>query len=124
MYRHPEKPILIVDDEESWLLSLEMLLARRSKINNVVSCSDSWRVMGLLKEREFSLVLLDYAMPGCSGEELLTHIVQVYPQLPVVMMTGFDQAETAARCMEIGAKNYLVKTLDEKQMIAAIEGVF
>ena len=76
---------------------------------------------GMLMEQEYSLVLLDYAMPGCSGEELLTQIVEHYPKLPVVMMTGFDQVDTGTRCMEIGAKKFLIKTFDEKALLAAIE---
>ena len=51
MNRNPEKPILIVDDQDSWLVSLEVLLARRSKITNVVCCNNSLRVMSLLTNR-------------------------------------------------------------------------
>lgn len=121
MDRHPEKPILIVDDEESWLVTIETLLARQSGIKNVVSCSNCRRVKDVLKEQEFSLVLLDYIMPGCSAEELLTHIVKTYPKLPVVILTGLDHTETAARCIELGAKNYLVKSLNVEQMLQTID---
>lgn len=116
---HPEKPILMVDDEESWLVSLETLLARHGQINNVVLCTDSSKVMGLLAEREFSMVLLDYGMPGISGEELLPQIVVLYPKLPVVMLTGYDYVNIALRCKDLGAANYFIKT--EGEMTLALK---
>jgi DNA-binding NtrC family response regulator len=117
---YPEKPILMVDDEEFWLVGLEALLARHGNINNVIPCTDSTKVMELLAEQEFSLVLLDYGMPGVSGEELLSRIVLLYPQLPVVILTGHDQVDMAVRCKDLGALNYLVKTEGEVPLALSI----
>ena len=120
---YPEKPILIVDDEEFWLVSLQMLLAKRGKISHVLTCSDSSQVMSMLAEQEFSLVLLDYLMPEVSGDELLKQIVPLYPQLPVAIITGNDQEEMAEYCMALGACNYFVKTLEGENLTVAIREI-
>lgn len=120
MELYPSKPILIVDDEVSWLTTFELLLRRKSKINNFVLCHDSWKVVGLLQKQPFSLVLLDLSMPGCAGREILEIISERHPELPVVIITGHNSDDITKKCLEAGAKAVLAKTLDENEMIAAL----
>lgn len=119
----PEQPILLVDDEESWICSLELMLARRSGMNNTVSCTDSSMVMDILARQEFSLVLLDFTMPRLSAEELLPMIGRDYPDLPVIVLTGRDQVNTAVTCMKLGAADYFIKTEDEMRLLTGIQRV-
>lgn len=116
----PAKPILMIDDEESWLVSLEALLARHNRVNNTVTCTSGSEGMKLLAEQEFSLVLLDYGMSGLSGEELLSKIVFLYPKLPVVVLTGYDHVPIAVRCKELGAADYIIKTEGELSLALKI----
>ena len=91
---YPARPILLADDEESWLNSFSLAL-RSAGINHLRTVSDSRRVMGLLAAEEFSLLLLDLTMPHLSGEELLGLVVAEHPALPVLILTGLDLVETA-----------------------------
>ncbi len=68
---YPEQPVLIVDDEASWLKSLSLLLERSLDLTNIKTCQDSRQVMALLEQNPARLVLLDMTMPHLSGEDLL-----------------------------------------------------
>lgn len=121
--KYPEEPILLVDDEQSWLTSLELMLARQGGLNNTISTTDSSEVMDILARQEFSLVLLDFTMPKLSAEELLPMIGRDYPGLPVIILTGRDQVETAVSCMKLGAADYFIKTEDEMRLLGGIQRV-
>ena len=117
---NPIKPILMVDDEENVLLSFDTEL-RDKGYNNLISCGDGARVIPLLAEQPMSAVLLDLWMPKIYGEDILKHIAAEYPDLPVIVVTGLDQVETAVRCMKAGAYDYLVKPVEEGLLAAAVE---
>lgn len=120
---HPELPILLVDDEEGWLCSLELMLARQAGLNHTISCSDSCMVMDILARQEFTLMLLDFTMPKLSAEELLPMIARDYPDLPVIILTGRDHVDTAVTCMKLGAADYFIKTEDELRLLNGIQRI-
>jgi DNA-binding NtrC family response regulator len=115
----PEQPILIVDDEKHFLNSLDFKL-RSHGIINVECCQDSRDVMPKLKEKKYSLILLDILMPHISGDELLTDIVVSYPDIPIIIITAFPDEKTAIECMEKGAFDCLTKPIEIKDLIRAI----
>ena len=116
----PAAPVLLVDDEPRFLASAAFIL-KGAGFSNVVTCSDSRRVMPLLKEQEFSVVLLDLYMPHVSGTELLPEIAAHFPAAPVIIITALNDTETAVQCMKRGALGYLVKPLDSDSFIAAVK---
>ena len=117
--KYPLLPVLLVDDEEQFLLSANFTLSSAG-INNIVECQDSREVMGLLADREFELVVLDMLMPYVSGRELLPKIVQDHPGVPVVIITAVNELETAVECMKSGAFDYLVKPVDDERLVTCI----
>jgi DNA-binding NtrC family response regulator len=119
-YKYTEYPILIVDDEENALESFEITL-NSCGIEDIVLCKDSREVRTLLKSRKFEIILLDLTMPHITGEELLPLIVQDYPETPVIIITGDIEVETAVRCMQVGAFDYMVKPVEEKRLISGIK---
>lgn len=62
-----------------------------------------------LQSDDIDLVLLDIELPGMSGMEFLSWCLAKRPELPVIMLTGFDDAQLAITAMEQGARSYLVK---------------
>lgn len=115
----PALPVLLVDDEEQFLLSMSFTLNAEG-INNIIQCQDSREVMALLSEQDSSLILLDMSMPHISGRDLLPRIVQDYPDIPVIIVTALNEVETAVECMKIGAFDYLVKPVDDVRLLASI----
>ncbi len=102
----PKNPILIIDDEPSWLKSMALSLRLFADITNVVLCQDSRDAVNLLAEKSFSLVLLDLTMPHLSGELLLKSFSEKYPELPVIVVSGMNQIETAIECIKSGAVDF------------------
>lgn len=117
---NPADPILLIDDEPSWIHSLSLNLEYFGNFNNLITCSDSREALGLLRTRKFSLVLLDVIMPHIDGVDLLVQIGQEYPELPVVILSGLNQLETAVRCMKLGAFDYHVKTAETERLWTTI----
>lgn len=115
---YPEKPILIVDDEDHFLLSVELSLSAEG-INNVQTCNDSRKVDKLLKNDEFSMVLLDINMPHISGIELLPAIIQSYPEIPVIIISAIKEVDKAVECMKIGAFDYVLKPVDVNRLVTS-----
>jgi two-component system, NarL family, invasion response regulator UvrY len=69
------------------------------------------------------LVLLDIAMPGCDGLEVLQILRHEFPQLPVLMLSTYPESQYAVRCIKLGAGGYLNKSADPDAMLAAVRKV-
>ena len=119
---YPAAPLLLVDDETQFLASAAFIL-KGAGIDNVVTCSDSRRVMPLLREQAFSGVLLDLSLPKMGGKELLPDIVANFPHTPVIIVTASNDAETAVQCLKTGAVDYLVKPLCSDSFLAAVRKI-
>ena len=117
---YPEFKILLVDDERPWLRSLSITLEGSGGYNNQLLCSDSRQVLEILGREDVGLVLLDLTMPYTSGEVLLEKIVADYPQVTVLVVSGMNQVETAVKCLKLGAFDYLVKSVDEEQLLDCV----
>ena len=116
---YPSHPILLVDDEEIMLTTINYTLSM-SGIHNVVRCQDSRDLKPLLSEKKFSVITLDLTMPHISGIDLLPIILERYPETPVIVVTGSNNLELAVECMKLGAFDYLVKPIDKMRLITSV----
>jgi DNA-binding NtrC family response regulator len=117
---YPLEPILVIDDEEAILLAVDTIL-QFSGMSNVLTCADSRQVMAMVKERPPSVILLDLNMPHVDGEAILEQITCHYPHIPIIIITGRIDAETAVDCMKSGAFDYIVKPVDENRLIGSVK---
>jgi DNA-binding NtrC family response regulator len=117
---YPELPVMVVDDEAQALTSFELAL-RSASITNFVCCQDSRDVMPLLASREIEVMLLDLWMPHLSGDELLRRITVDHPEVPVIVVTGADDVETAVKCMKQGAFDYIVKPVETSRLVSSVK---
>ena len=118
--KYPENPILMVDDEPAWAHSLALSMKVSAGINHVIACHDSRNAMDLLHKNDFSLVLLDLTMPYVGGEDLLKSMTANYPEIPIIIISGLNQIETAIRCVKAGAADFFVKTDDRERVVQGI----
>lgn len=118
--KYPDFGILMVDDELPWLRSLGLTLEGPGGFTNLLQTQDSREVIGLLEQHDIGLVLLDLTMPQLSGEELLERIGREFPQVQVIIISGMNQLETAVGCMQNGAFDYFVKTVDEERLLDGV----
>ena len=117
--KNPQNPILIIDDELSILLAIDTTL-QLAGFDNVITCQDSREVMDILKEQNIEVLLLDLNMPHVDGERLLDKINSEYPDIPIIIVTGAVDVETAVRCMKSGAFDYVVKPVEEGRLLSAV----
>ncbi len=117
---YPHFPVMMVDDEAQAITSFEMTL-RSANMNNFIRCHDSRDVMSLLSSQEIEVMLLDLRMPHISGEELLPMITADYPEIPVVVVTGSNDVDTAVTCMQIGAFDYILKPVEKSRLISGVK---
>jgi DNA-binding NtrC family response regulator len=115
----PRYPLLLVDDEDSWLQSFRATL-RSQGIDNVVLLSDGTKTMETLAQRQFCAVAVDLMMPGVSGEELIPQIVEEHPELPVLVISGLNEIKAVVNCIRKGAFDFIVKTEDRNTLIAGV----
>ena len=101
------------------LKSFELAL-RSSGFNHIISCSESPNVYGILQKENIELMLLDLMMPNVSGEDILTRVAENFPEIPVIMVTGVNEVETAVRCMQTGAFDYVLKPVSRESLIPSI----
>ena len=117
---YPSFGILLVDDEPAWLNMLSLTLEGCAGITNIVTCTDSSRVLPLLDQGGIGMVLLDLTMPNLSGEELLKLIAEQHPEITTIVVSGMNQVATAVRCIKLGAFDYLIKTDEEDRIVGGV----
>src|SRR6266545_914405 len=99
---------------------MSLSLERSAGVTNVITCQDAREVMDLLARHEVGLVLLDLTMPHVPGEELLRRITEEHPEISVIVISGLNQLDTAVRCMQAGAFDYFVKTVEEDRIVKGV----
>ena len=114
--------ILIVDDEQSIRDSLAGLLADEGYATQCAADGEE----GLKALRggqgvDPDLVLLDIAMPGRDGVDILEEMRRTRPELPVVMMSGHATIETAVRATQLGAYDFIEKPLSVEKLLLTIQ---
>jgi len=117
---YPAAPILLVDDDR---LSLKMLtlILEAAGINNLLPCIDSREASTILHERELELAILDLGMPHINGQQLLGQVMQERPELPVLVVTGMQEIDTAVACMKAGAFDYLTKPVEANRFLPVVK---
>lgn len=116
---YPANPVVLVDDEEQFLLSAEFTL-NANGINNTLTVSDSRELLPILEKKPVSVILLDMTMPFIKGWELLPQITERFPEVPVIILTAINEVELAVDSMKNGAMDYLLKPVDDTRLIATI----
>jgi two-component system nitrogen regulation response regulator NtrX len=111
--------ILIVDDEASIRRALSGLLSDEGFEPDEAADGEA-ALTALRGERPPDLVLLDIAMPGRDGVEILEEIQRTWPGLPVIMMSGHGTIETAVRATQLGAFDFLEKPLSVEKLLLTL----
>ena len=115
----PKNPVLLVDDEETWTRSFSLAL-KSAGINNILCCNDSREVESILERAEVEVIAADLAMPHVSGEDLIRLVTSRHAHIPILVITGMSQVETAVQCVKLGAFDFFVKTYDKSSLVSGI----
>jgi DNA-binding NtrC family response regulator len=110
--------VLIIDDEAAIRESLQTLLELEGY---QVECAPTGEAgLTRLGERSFDLVLLDLALPGRDGMDLLAELHVHDPELAIIMITAYGTVENAVKAMQSGAANFVQKPWDNEKLLADV----
>ena len=101
--------LLVVDDNE---MNRDMLSRRLERQGYRVTVAvDGLQALEIMDHGDFDLVLLDIMLPIMNGYQVLEHLKadESLSRIPVIITTSLDEADGKARCMELGADDYLTK---------------
>lgn len=116
--------ILIADDHPLVREGLKKVVDQSTiDIKVVGEASDAHELMDKLREITPDIVILDIAMPGKSGLDVLKEIKEFYPDLPVLMLSMHPEDRFAIRSLKAGASGYLTKSSISDQMVNAIRKI-
>jgi len=112
------KKVLICDDEEGIRESLKLILEDNYELVLVEGAEQCLHV--LEHSEDIGVVLMDIKMPQVNGLEALEAIHEKYPNMKVVMVTGYKSVETASEASNLGAVDYIVKPFNSKEILETV----
>jgi DNA-binding NtrC family response regulator len=118
------KSVLIIDDDPGMLRALDkVLMGEGADVTCAAWAGDAVDILTARRKR-VDLVITDLRMPFLTGITVVYAIHEVFPTLPVIVLTAFGGPDVKAECLRQGAVAFLEKPLDTLQLLAAIEGAF
>ncbi|MCR2805961.1 response regulator transcription factor [Paenibacillus soyae] len=116
--------ILVVDDEPNVSIGIrDFLLASELPLTSVETALNGFEAVDYLRMDHFDLVLTDIQMGRMSGIELMETIYMEQPNLPVVVISAHEKFDFAKKSLRLGARDYLVKPVDEDELLRVVRGV-
>lgn len=122
--------VLLGDDHRIVREGLKQVLADAPEVQVVAEAATGPEVLDRVADLVGSghagarnVVLLDIALPGMDGLDVLQQLRRSHPQLPVLMLSTYPEKQYAVRCIKLGASGYLNKSADPDDMLAAVRKV-
>jgi putative nucleotidyltransferase with HDIG domain len=111
--------LLVVDDEEAIRSSMRKYLVLKGF--EVATAATGEEALAVIGRQKVTGVLLDVNLPGINGVELVPLILEIEPNMAILMLTAVNDATSAALCMQRGALDYLIKPIDLNHLGRAIQ---
>jgi len=115
--------ILVVDDNRMNRTKLSISLKQQG--HEVTLAEDGEQALEMLDQASFDVVLLDIIMPGIDGYKVLERMKNNpgLRHIPVIVISALDEVDSAVRCIEIGAEDYLPKPFNPRELLARIKSI-
>ncbi|MBX7195995.1 MAG: sigma-54 dependent transcriptional regulator [Sandaracinaceae bacterium] len=111
--------VLLVDDDPDWRFALERLLGKQGYETDAVA--DGREAIAAASARSYDVMLLDLGLPDLPGHEVLSRLHALDPDLPIVVLSGRDEAASAVRALREGAFQYLTKPAGSEEILTVVE---
>lgn len=112
-------PILVVDDDPAIRTGLSNLLRSAGYVVELAKSAEDF--LATLPRAAPQCVITDIQMPGISGLELQAMLADLWPALPVLVMTAFPEPAVRERAMKAGAHCFLAKPFDAEELLGCVE---
>ena len=112
--------ILIIEDEASIRRVLTKILSEENDTYQVEDAEDGLTGFEKIKNNDYDLVLCDIKMPKMDGVEVLQAVKKIKPEIPIVMISGHGDMETAIQTMRLGAFDYISKPPDLNRLLNTV----
>lgn len=112
--------ILIIEDEAAIRRVLVKILSEESDQYEVVEAEDGLSGIEQIKKEDFDLILCDIKMPKMDGVEVLEAVKKLKPEIPIVMISGHGDLDTAVNTMRLGAFDYISKPPDLNRLLNTV----
>jgi len=112
--------ILVVDDEQDNCDYLKLVLSKEGY--EVTTCTDPTKVVDLLRQSDYHLVILDMMMPVMSGTEVLEAIRKIDTDIAVIVATAYPTVDTAVASLKAQASDYVKKPLEPADILSVVRG--
>ena len=113
--------ILIIDDEPNLRRSLGLILQRAGY--TVTTAPDATEALHVLQAGAYDLTFLDIKLPDQNGIQLLPQLRELYPEMPVLILTAHATLDTAIGAVRLGARDYLLKPIDPETILNRVENL-
>jgi DNA-binding NarL/FixJ family response regulator len=117
------KNVLLVDDHSIVRQGLKNLIALETDLTVTGEASSGLEAINLVRKNQYDIVVLDISMPDKNGVDTLHDLKHVAPDLPVLILSGYAEAQYALNLMRSGCKGYLSKDTDTDEIIKAIRTI-
>jgi len=121
--RKPGIHVLVVDDHLLFRMGIESILKKISQVSSVTHAENGKQVLKLLKKKKIDLVFMDIKMPDMDGITTTKKVSIRFPEVPVVALTSVDDRENIIQMIDAGARGYLLKSADSREVKAAIKKI-
>ena len=115
--------ILIADDHAIVRRGLKQIFAEEAGMTVAGEAQNAQEVLDLVRKQNWDVVVLDIAMPGRGGLDVLKELKQEFPQLPVLILSMHPEDQYAIRALKAGAAGYLTKESAPEELVNAIRKV-
>ncbi|MCB0426431.1 MAG: sigma-54-dependent Fis family transcriptional regulator [Mangrovimonas sp.] len=112
--------ILVIEDEAAIRRVLVKILSEENKTYEVEEAEDGLAGVDMIKKEDYDLVLCDIKMPKMDGVEVLELTKKLKPEIPVVMISGHGDLDTAVNTMRLGAFDYISKPPDLNRLLNTV----
>lgn len=117
--------VILVDDQTLVRQGIKSLLSLSDQVNVIAEAENGELAVDLIKSRlnEVDVVLMDIRMPKMTGIQALAELKQKEINVPVIMLTTFDDHESVMQAIKTGAKGYLLKDVSLETLVDSIQTV-
>ncbi|WP_369047605.1 sigma-54-dependent transcriptional regulator [Tenacibaculum sp. UWU-22] len=112
--------ILIIEDEAAIRRVLKKIISEENDNYQVEEAEDGLIGIEMIKEKDYDLVLCDIKMPKMDGVEVLEKTKKIKPEIPIVMISGHGDLDTAVNTMRLGAFDYISKPPDLNRLLNTV----